>query len=57
MTLTKTDCVGKDWYWGWREVAGQVKYQVNDHFCCQVTSQVYKQISPIKYKILKEIRK
>jgi len=24
MTFANTDCVGKDWYWGWRKVAGEI---------------------------------
>ena len=59
MTFTNTKSVGNNWYWheAWREVNRQVKYQVNDHFCCQVTSQVYKQISPTQTKITQETRK
>ena len=57
MTLTKTDCVGKDWYWGWRKVAGQVKYQVAVQVSGHVTDQVYEEINPIKYKISQDINK
>ncbi len=57
MTLTKTDCVGKDWYWGWRKVAGQVKYQVCEQVSGHVTDQVYEEINPIKYKISQDINK
>ena len=57
MTLTKTDCVGKDWYWGWRKVAGQVKYQVSVQVSGQVSGQVYKQINPIRNIISQDINK
>ena len=55
MTLTNTDCVENDWcpFEVWREVV----YQVNVHFCCQVTNQVYKPILPIQNTISKEINK
>ena len=58
MTFTNTDCVENDLcphqiLVVWREVV----YQVNVHFCGQVTSQVYKPINPIQNTISKEIRK
>lgn len=57
MTFANTDCVGKDWYWGWRKVAGQVKYQVSVQVNDQVNDQVYEQINPIKYEISQDINK
>ena len=57
MTFTNTDCAEKDWYWGWRKVAGQVKYQVSVQVSDHATDQVYEEINPIKYKISQDINK
>ena len=72
MTFTNADCVEKLVNWQvtrqnyrrfvsdnmrWWQVEGQVEGQVRVQVNEQMDDQVFYQINPIKYKILKEIRK
>ncbi len=72
MTFTNTDCVEKLVNWQvtrqnyrrfvsenmrWWQVNGRVEGQVRVQVNEQMDDQVFYQINPIKYKILKEIRK
>ncbi len=71
MTLTNTDCVGNNWRWykvfsrfTWQapnqvlsQLNDQVLSQVSDQVNDQLDDQVIYQISPIKSKIHKEIKK